>query len=536
MRFVTYLSLQFCIEALALGACATAPAARVATSSNANTEPVRSTPTLRVDDSARYLAWSDGRPFLYLADTCWELFHRTTLAEAELYLNDRAAKGFTVVQATLVSEMQGLTSPSSNGALPWKASDPASPNEEYFRYVDQVVDLAEKRGLVMALLPAWGDRFDSPSNRAEEVFTTKNAEIYGKFLGQRYQNKNVIWILGGGRNPKDDEDLSIIRSLAKGLKNGHQGRHLMTYHPFRRGASYEWFHDDSWLSFNMFQSGHESPNMPEHYFVWAGYERNPAKPVLDGESNYEDHPYNWESERPRFTDVFVRKQAYWSLLSGAAGHAYGHNSVWQLWQPDRQAWSVARTQWKEALNAPGAQQMALVRKLMESRPFERLRPDASLLNDKNEHIYNYVSLSRAEDGSFAMLYTPTGRPLDVNLQRLSPGRVRASWFDPRTGGAFVEGSYESVGTHMFVPPVKQMGDGNDFVLVLDRESENFPAPGSANYVRNPKPPITNGQTTLLDGVFRYETDAFLGDIHPVAPLASWQGKHNYKGPLTRICG
>ncbi|OYW25322.1 MAG: hypothetical protein B7Z44_19190 [Caulobacter sp. 12-67-6] len=38
---------------------------------------------------------ADGRPFFYLGDTAWELFHRLSRAEAERYLQDRAARSFS---------------------------------------------------------------------------------------------------------------------------------------------------------------------------------------------------------------------------------------------------------------------------------------------------------------------------------------------------------------------------------------------------------------------------------------------------------
>ena len=54
---------------------------------------------LRVAANKRYLEFDDGTAFFYLADTAWELFHRLSLTEAQYYLDNRAAKGFTVVQA-----------------------------------------------------------------------------------------------------------------------------------------------------------------------------------------------------------------------------------------------------------------------------------------------------------------------------------------------------------------------------------------------------------------------------------------------------
>ena len=73
---------------------------------------------LRVSDNHRFLVHSDGSPFFYLADTAWELFHRATREEAELYLKTRARQGFTVIQAVALSELQGTTIANAYGHFP----------------------------------------------------------------------------------------------------------------------------------------------------------------------------------------------------------------------------------------------------------------------------------------------------------------------------------------------------------------------------------------------------------------------------------
>ena len=57
------------------------------------------TAQLKVSDNKRFLVTQDGKPFFWLGDTAWELFHRLTREEAELYLRNRANKKFTVIQA-----------------------------------------------------------------------------------------------------------------------------------------------------------------------------------------------------------------------------------------------------------------------------------------------------------------------------------------------------------------------------------------------------------------------------------------------------
>jgi uncharacterized protein DUF4038 len=38
----------------------------------------RTLPRLKVSDNKRFLVQEDGKPFFYLGDTAWELFHRLT--------------------------------------------------------------------------------------------------------------------------------------------------------------------------------------------------------------------------------------------------------------------------------------------------------------------------------------------------------------------------------------------------------------------------------------------------------------------------
>ena len=53
-------------------------------------------PPLRVSDNKRFLVTADGRPFFWLGDTAWELFHRLTREDAVRYLDNRARLRFTV--------------------------------------------------------------------------------------------------------------------------------------------------------------------------------------------------------------------------------------------------------------------------------------------------------------------------------------------------------------------------------------------------------------------------------------------------------
>src|SRR5580704_16052640 len=111
---------------------------------------------LRVSENRRFLVRSNGAPFYWFGDTAWEIFHRASREEAEHYLQKRVEQGFTVIQAVVLAEFQGIREPNAYGDLPLVNEDPATPNEAYFRHVDWIVTLANQFGLTIGMLPTWG--------------------------------------------------------------------------------------------------------------------------------------------------------------------------------------------------------------------------------------------------------------------------------------------------------------------------------------------------------------------------------------------
>ncbi len=430
---------------------------------------------LRVAENRRYLEYEDGRPFLYLGDTAWELFHRLNREEADLYLKNRAAKGFTVIQAVVLAELGGLDDPNPYGDKPLHNNDPARPNESYFRHVDYIVGRAQELGLFIGILPTWGSRWKTGSG----IFTPENARVYGRFLGERYKEKPIIWILGGDHNPDDERERDIIEAMAAGLKEGDSGRHLMTFHPRGPGLSSDYFHQADWPDFNMFQSSHAARDHDNGVFTEHDYALEPAKPTLDGEPRYEMLAVGFYlanvARNVRFDDYDVRQAAYWSLLAGACGHTYGHSSVWQMWQPGRQPVLWASVPWYESLDHPGAFQMGHIRRLFESRPFRKLVPDQSIIVGGPDTGAAKVRAALATDGSFAFVYSPRGEQFMIRVNCIRAPNIRATWFDPRYGVTEPIHTTDTPGFQTFVPPTR--GRGCDWLLVLDDAGASFPSPG-----------------------------------------------------------
>jgi hypothetical protein len=464
-----------CLAALSLALCWCA---------FGRTAPAEKTlPLLRVSENKRFLVTADGKPFFWLGDTAWELFHRLDREETERYLRTRAQQGYTVIQAVALAELEGLTVPNRNGHLPLEANDPTKPNEAYFAHVDWVLERAAAHGLYVGLLPTWGDKWNKKWGVGPEIFTPENAEAYGAWLGRRYAGRNVIWILGGDRPVESDAHRAITAAMAKGVRAGDGGKHLITWHPSGGKGSAEYFHDAAWLDFNMRQNGHAIDFSERYVKTRADYDRRPVKPVLDGEPVYEDHPVNFKAATlGHSTPTDVRRPLYWNLFTGAFGHTYGHHSVWQMWTPERKPINNPLMPWHAALDRPGARQMQFGRWLIESRPFlTRVPADDVIVPSKiptavpGEGRYRFVA-TRDESGSYAMIYVPAARPFSVRMDRISGGNVRAWWFNPRDGKATLTGEFPASGTREFLIP--NPDDDLDWVLVLDDATKNYPPPGT----------------------------------------------------------
>jgi hypothetical protein len=431
---------------------------------------------LTVSENGRFLVFEDGTPFFYLGDTAWELFHRLTKEETERYLENRREKGFTVIQAVILAELDGLNTPSTEGEKPLVNNDPTRINEKYFGHVDWVIRKAEEKGMFIGLLPTWGDKVDRRWGVGPVIFNAENAGTYGKILGARYKHaKNIIWINGGDR-PGGGENLPVWNALARGIKSEDKN-HLMTYHPMGGHSSSAWFHEEDWLDFNMMQTGHGERSYAAYKkLLIPDYRRHPVKPAFDGEPRYEDHPHAWIPDiLGWFDDADVRQAAYWNLFSGGFGHTYGCHAIWQMLAPGREPVGLARNTWYDDLDLPGAWDMLHVRRLMESRPMLDRYPFQEIVVNAYVPETDYITATRGKD--YIMVYIPTGWVADLDMRKCGWEKATGWWYNCRTGESTVLGEFSTDKITTFKPQTG--GRGNDWVLVLDNAGMGFKAPGTA---------------------------------------------------------
>lgn len=461
--------------------------------SNASAEKPWSHGPLRVSDNHRFLCHSDGHPFFWMGDTGWLLPERLNRDEVDYYLKRTAQDNFNVVQIQVINAI-----PSYNiyGAQShpdgWDFSNIESiPGYGYWDHLDYIVEQAEKEGIYIGMVCIWGGLVKAG------LMDEEQAESYGRFLAQKYgKYPNIIWIIGG--DIQGDVKPEIWDRLATTIR-AHDSGHLMTFHPRGRTTSAQWFNSSPWLDFNMFQSGHRRygqrmgdkdypiPDDTEEdswRYVNTAMDFLPLKPVLDGEPSYEDIPQGLHSpDEPRWTDKDVRRYAYWSVFAGSCGHTYGHNAIMQFVRPGIEGAYFAdgdAKPWWRAIDDPGRLQMQHLKQLILTFPFFEREPDTlAVLN--NGVRYDRLLATRGKD--YLLVYNHTGRPMKLDLSRISGKEKTLFWFDPVKGDLYFIGTRPD-GVISLLSPAPE---GDDFVLIAIDSSSDYLSPSMTrlpSYTKN----------------------------------------------------
>lgn len=441
---------------------------------------------LKVSANSRYLQHENGQPFFWQGETAWLLFQRLNREQVKQFMENRKAKGFNVVQCIFLQNFSHINAYGDSAYANFDITrpvitpgqNPEDPTQyDYWDHVNYVIDEAEKNGIYIAIVTSWRDLHKQAKLDAEKGVT------FATHLASYFKNKpNIIWVNGG--SVRGNENAEFWNAVGSSLKKTDPN-HLVTFHPFGRMQTSEWYQEASWLDINMFVSGHKRYSQDttgkaygedNWRYVLEDHLKAPLKPTIDGEASYENLPQGiHDHTQPYWNDADVRRYAYWSVFAGASGHVYGENTVRQIHikgvnKPE----SGAKLDFKDALEAKGASQMQHLKNLVCSRPyFERVN-DQTLVADNGEK-YNRVLVSRGEN--YLMAYTYTGRDFTIKMGGIAAKTVKAWWYNPRTGTAIEIGKYKNEGIVLFNPPGDELA-GNDWVLVLDDVSKKFKTPGS----------------------------------------------------------
>lgn len=403
---------------------------------------------VKVSDNGRYFVDQKGNPVFWLGITQWQLFREYTVEEARTILENAKSKGFAFVQAMLMGVGDG-TKPNVYGEKPWINNDPLTPNEAYFKNVDSVIQIARENNVIISVTLY--------HQRYRKYITLENARAWAKWLAGRYKNvPNIVWSM----TPEAKQEfVPILRELAAGLHEGDGGYHLITFKPDPAPYSSSFIHDESWLAFDGMQTWKSVELI--YPMVTKDYNLKPVKPVLMAEGAYEaGTEYGFDVNA-----LWIRRQAYYSYLAGGH-HTYGHNDSWRVLPT-----------WKKALDAPGAVQMGVLKKIFLARQeWWYLVPDQSIFASGGQTTGQILNLAaRHKDGKWIMIYLGSKASFSINMNKITSGiHVNAFWIDPKTGDLVSIGGFPMTGVQSFSTP----DEWEDAILILEATNGLPPAPKS----------------------------------------------------------
>jgi hypothetical protein len=388
---------------------------------------------LKISENRRHFVDQNGRPFLYHADTGWQLFVRLTKPEALEYLLKRKSQGFNTIQVQIAMEPK-----LSNryGHKPFNGDvDFSKPNEAFHDHAASVIAMADSLGLLVVMTQPWlGCCFDGFGNSPEQPIQ-KNGPIknrsYGQYLGKKFAKfKNLFWIAGGDNDPRGDRE--SLLAFIEGLYSAAPRHQLITYHATPPHSSTDLFQYAPWLGFSfIYTYWREKPNdwvvsdLQPHVYEAAlrEWSKSDIMPFVLGESQYEGSGLDKNNDMG--TPQIIRRQAYWTMLCGGAGVAYGAD-VWHFPTP-----------WRERLDYVGANQLKYFITFFESIPWWTLVPDVkhqAVVSGYGEWSKNnFVTTAVSDDKKLMVSYLPQPQPVSVDLQYLNGNQFEYYWLNPTNG-------------------------------------------------------------------------------------------------------
>ena len=321
---------------------------------------------LRVGPTGRYLVDQNGVPFLISGESPQALIGDLTESDAALFFANRRAHGFNTVWINvLCNDYTGCRADGStwDGIPPFTTpGDFSTPNEAYFAHVDRILRLAADYGFVVILDPVETGGWLSTmvDNGVDKL------RAYGQYLGRRYKDfPNIIWMHGNDYQDWGPTYDPYVTAVAQGIRDVDPS-HLQTVElNYLVSGSLD---DPAWAPLIDLNASYTYE--PTYQQVLKDYNRSNFLPTFLVEASYE---FEQNPGAPAGTPEQLRRQEYWSLLSGATGQLYGNHYTWQFLCPQRDDAGNCVGGWKDQLDTPGADQMAYVKTLFESRQLVRAR-------------------------------------------------------------------------------------------------------------------------------------------------------------------
>jgi len=429
---------------------------------------------LKVSPNKRYLVDQKNAPFLIVGDTPQGLMGRLSESDAEVYFADRETSGFNAsgwidvtcaghdypdnINGTTPDGLRPFTG-FVKGGTGFQHYDLSKPNEAYFARLDHIIEIAARhhQGVFLDPMETIGWLPTLRDNGVQAAFA------YGQYLGNRYKRfDNVMWLNGNDFNSwKNSTDDALVQAVSKGIRSVDPDQlQTVELNVFNSSS----FDDPTWIRLIDLNSTYAYS--PTYMQMLHSYNQKPVAPTYLVEAHYDLE--NVGKPPDYGTPNVLRREEYWTVLTGGVGQFYGNAYTWSF-----------KAGWQTHLDTPGTAQLKVWKDFFTALPWQDLVPDQehSLLTagfgnygtwQTRVSESDYATAAATTDGRLAVVYMPTSRTITINMAALH-GHMRARWFDP-SNGAYQDvpgGPVANSGTHTFTPPGKNHDGDGDWVLLLD---------------------------------------------------------------------
>jgi hypothetical protein len=442
---------------------------------------------VKTSTNKRYLVDQRNRPFPIQGRTSWCIISQPAEGYRN-YIDNTLLHGFNSIEMSVICHWPSSNHPPHNGqgdipfekqlnGSPWKgglvykdtlaeAPDMNTPDERYWKYVDEFFNYCETKGILIFLFPGYVGYDGGDQGWMQELIANGPQKVrrYGAWIAERYKNqKNLVWMLLGDQGKFTPIQKEAEAALIAGLKSvsGQQSVHY----------SAESFSGQS--SVDQVDFGHEmnlngaytwdSVGVPAH--GRKAYQHTPVTPAFLLEEPYDEEGPDGNNYNPHATQP-VRRFQWWGWLTTTGGYMAGNGFIWPFIDP----------YWKQHLNTNAVKDMGVLNKFIRSVEWWKLVP-SGLDGMKNlitkgegkDTSNSFVAASATMDGTLLVAYVPPAHvgSITVDLTALR-GKIHASWLDPTDGTMKnIFGSpFSDKGDREFVIPGKNSGGENDWVLLL----------------------------------------------------------------------
>lgn len=410
------------------------------------------------------LRHQDGAPFFWTACTAWNGALKSTQEEWDYYLENRLENSYNTIQ--LVTTQWRGSEKNGEGEVAFTGSGHIQINPEFFKRIDERIDEANRKGLLVSPVILWALPFGEGTEFSPGYYLPiREAVILAKYIVARYQGNHVLWNLGGdGKYYGDLEDR--WKSIGEQVFGEGKYQGLVTLHPHGLSWIGDTYENEPWYELYTYQSSHSKADGTVNWInkgpVSDRWSKIRPLPFINTEPLYEDIQKDASPQD-------IRNAWYWSVFAApVAGITYGANGIWPWLREgeeiENHGPSGHVSRWKESLELPGSIQMGYLNQLFTNFNWWELKPNQSLLVHQpgEESFDQFVSVLSDLENKLVLVYSP--KKGDFQIKPIWESSYKVTWFNPATNEYLSGERIQMNQIETFENPFEE-----DAVLILEKE-------------------------------------------------------------------